>query len=737
MSRVLLALVLVGLCIASPVWSSLVGPCDPAPPIPVSLEFASPPCPGQPIHLTARACGPCITFLYYAVTSSGITQVVLSRDDRACGVTGACQPESLDVPLGIFGSGSYTVPVELLMYDLKPDSTTCTASETDSVRFNVALTCPTPPPLPFADMIRIGPPPPCMPCPQPPICPGVDIPFFISGALPGSCYQFRNIELIAPPVGTPLPAPPIVRVNISFNDCLGTPCDRLVHPWQASTLLPPLPTLSYNLIVQMAMVSMCDSNRVDTLFTTRVPFKVADQCSTSAPPAVCYFRSWRDDSPDSSCDATIAPGTPALVVMQMWAGVPLAGLQGKLHLDPAEQITGIKPVGMAANMQLAWNALPDGASFVLFSTTGATMNSPCMPPAMCPPHPEGVLEVAVAPRPGVAIPPVALLDAYGLLAADTLGREVPPCPTFVAAPPARICVGHDCDFNADGSLDVRDLVLLARCVTGRGGCPDSDSTAFDCNHDGKLDVDDVLCCARVILHGKLPDSLVTRTAPGLSLDVGTPVVTSAGLDLPIHLSGADLVGASRLALAYPSARFDHASVEMHGDAGSWLQVSEAADGEMVIGLIATAPASQVPNQLDLVVHFGLAAGQTASSDVRLTQSEFVAPDGAVLTPPSGSLPDPPGSPQFRLSPAWPNPSSGDTRFQLAVARAADVDLGIFDLAGRRVATLHHGALEAGDHPFIWNGTRSDGSRAPGGVYFCRVVGVGSSASRSIILLGTR
>ena len=235
----------------------------------------------------------------------------------------------------------------------------------------------------------------------------------------------------------------------------------------------------------------------------------------------------------------------------------------------------------------------------------------------------------------------------------------------------------------------------------------------------------------------MPDSLATRPSPGLGVVVGAPIVTATGVDLPIRVDGANLVGAARFALSYPAGRFGQASVELLGDAASWLQVSEMANGEMTLALIATAPADVVPAQLEFRVHFDLAAGQVASSDVHVVHSEFVGPDGAALTPPAPPTGVPTRSALFELSAARPNPFTRETRFVLNLAQAANADLAIFDLAGRRVATLHDGPLDAGDHVFLWDGTRTDGTRAPGGVYFYRVLGAGTATARRLIMLGVR
>ena len=50
---------------------------------------------------------------------------------------------------------------------------------------------------------------------------------------------------------------------------------------------------------------------------------------------------------------------------------------------------------------------------------------------------------------------------------------------------------------------------------------------------------------------------------------------------------------------------------------------------------------------------------------------------------------------------------------------ADVDVSVFDLAGRRVATLARGRFGPGAHVVPWDGRGADGSGARAGMYFVR------------------
>ena len=69
-----------------------------------------------------------------------------------------------------------------------------------------------------------------------------------------------------------------------------------------------------------------------------------------------------------------------------------------------------------------------------------------------------------------------------------------------------------------------------------------------------------------------------------------------------------------------------------------------------------------------------------------------------------------------LRPAAPNPFSGSTRLDYSMAKAGSADLTIYDVSGRRVATLFHGEAGAGPHSAAWTGRSADGRTVPAGVY---------------------
>jgi hypothetical protein len=87
----------------------------------------------------------------------------------------------------------------------------------------------------------------------------------------------------------------------------------------------------------------------------------------------------------------------------------------------------------------------------------------------------------------------------------------------------------------------------------------------------------------------------------------------------------------------------------------------------------------------------------------------------------------------RLSPAWPNPARNEVSFALTLARDANVDAAVFDVAGKRIATLASGRQDAGTHTLTWNG-RDAGGASRSGMYFLRVRGEGFNYVRGVMIV---
>ncbi len=82
----------------------------------------------------------------------------------------------------------------------------------------------------------------------------------------------------------------------------------------------------------------------------------------------------------------------------------------------------------------------------------------------------------------------------------------------------------------------------------------------------------------------------------------------------------------------------------------------------------------------------------------------------------------------------PNPFGAETRLAFRLGTETAIDLSVYDVAGRRVATLLSGTMTAGDHHLAWNGTDSNGRRVAPGVYVYRLDTAEASLSRKMVML---
>jgi hypothetical protein len=82
----------------------------------------------------------------------------------------------------------------------------------------------------------------------------------------------------------------------------------------------------------------------------------------------------------------------------------------------------------------------------------------------------------------------------------------------------------------------------------------------------------------------------------------------------------------------------------------------------------------------------------------------------------------------------PNPFQQETTIDVSLPERAEIDVSVFDVAGRRVATVTRGERAAGDHRLTWNGTNDAGKRVGAGVYFYRLKAGNETLTRKLIVV---
>ena len=86
-----------------------------------------------------------------------------------------------------------------------------------------------------------------------------------------------------------------------------------------------------------------------------------------------------------------------------------------------------------------------------------------------------------------------------------------------------------------------------------------------------------------------------------------------------------------------------------------------------------------------------------------------------------------------LKQSFPNPMSPRTTIHFDLKRAGDASLTVYDVTGRRVATLVSGPLQAGPHDVQWDGRDETGNLARSGVYLYELTMGRDRLSRRMVL----
>ncbi len=82
----------------------------------------------------------------------------------------------------------------------------------------------------------------------------------------------------------------------------------------------------------------------------------------------------------------------------------------------------------------------------------------------------------------------------------------------------------------------------------------------------------------------------------------------------------------------------------------------------------------------------------------------------------------------------PNPFRTSTRITYAVPRPMQLQLAVYDRAGRVVKVLVDGQVEPGNHHLCWNGTDALGRRLPAGIYLVRLKSDNASLVQKTVLV---
>jgi ELWxxDGT repeat protein len=89
--------------------------------------------------------------------------------------------------------------------------------------------------------------------------------------------------------------------------------------------------------------------------------------------------------------------------------------------------------------------------------------------------------------------------------------------------------------------------------------------------------------------------------------------------------------------------------------------------------------------------------------------------------------------EAHLGQVRPNPFSSGTTIAYTLPFAAEVRMGVYDVAGHLIATLLDRRVEAGEHSVEWNGCNDGGIEVSGGIYFCRMEAGEAASTRKLVV----
>ncbi len=88
---------------------------------------------------------------------------------------------------------------------------------------------------------------------------------------------------------------------------------------------------------------------------------------------------------------------------------------------------------------------------------------------------------------------------------------------------------------------------------------------------------------------------------------------------------------------------------------------------------------------------------------------------------------------FALAQSYPNPARTTAHIGFSMATEGEATLTVYDLSGRRVATVASGPAAAGENEVAWNLCADNGARVAPGVYIYRLETPGNAAARRMVV----
>ncbi|MEI7980321.1 MAG: dockerin type I domain-containing protein [Bacteroidota bacterium] len=220
-----------------------------------------------------------------------------------------------------------------------------------------------------------------------------------------------------------------------------------------------------------------------------------------------------------------------------------------------------------------------------------------------------------------------------------------------------------------------------------------------------------------------------------------PVAGEQGLvEVPIHLTGVPDLGSFQFTIQYDPGKLVFADVK------SWLPGLE----DVTLGMpepgkltFAWAAGPAGISALDeILCRLMFRSVSKGKSEIRWindpTPSEFSDFEGHLFHPNSvnGAVGKPTGISglnDFSWS-VYPNPMTSQATLSFVLPSESYVEIGVYDQAGNKSATILSENRAAGKHTITWSSNSNEGTKLSPGIYFCRITACEQTSVQKLVVL---
>lgn len=412
-----------------------------------------------------------------------------------------------------------------------------------------------------------------------------------------------------------------------------------------------------------------------------------------------------------------ATGRPLTV--KLYNSRPVYGVQFNYQYDPSQiTITDAVPTARCANMGFWFNSPDPGKIIVLIFSPGLdTIGAGT----------EGIVDfitdVNLTAHPGRV--DIVLDSAFEVI--DSIGTS-----RNITLESGYFTVDRYGDANLDTLINVGDCVKIVSFIIEMSGLNIRQFDAADLNRDTRVNVADLQMVIDTILEIQTPPFSMP-SGPVASVELLKDQVPTGGMvqiplwaDIGLEASGV------QYEITYNSNHLEAVNVQT-GEMISGMQINNNLGIGKINGVIYNIGTNT----------FGPATGEMANFGFRIKDGVYdpihdislrevlIVNQGAdfLSTEIKGELPT-----SYALKQNYPNPFNATTNISFDLPNDGAVDLSVYDLLGRRVATLINSFLSAGSHTITWDGRSQTGEQVATGIFFYRLKAKDFDETKKMTLL---